>query len=109
MCPGAALLPAEQAMSGTVLVGSQWGDEGKGKVTDILAAETDFVVRYQGGNNAGHTVVHDGVTLKMHLVPSSILSQKVTPVIGDGVVVDPQVLLEEIDALTAQGISTDRH
>jgi adenylosuccinate synthase len=95
-------------MSATVLVGSQWGDEGKGKVTDILAADTDFVVRYQGGNNAGHTVVHDGVTLKLHLIPSSILFSQVTPVIGDGVVIDPQVLLEEIDLLAAQGISTER-
>ncbi len=95
-------------MSGTVLVGSQWGDEGKGKVTDILAAETDFVVRYQGGNNAGHTVVAAGRTLKLHLIPSSILSPNVVPVIGDGVVIDPRVLLEEIDALSAQGISTQR-
>src|SRR5688572_16060516 len=95
-------------MSATVLVGSQWGDEGKGKVTDILAAETDLVVRYQGGNNAGHTVVHDGVTLKLHLIPSSILSPTVLPVIGDGVVIDPQILLEEMDLLSEQGISTER-
>ncbi|MCA1834214.1 MAG: adenylosuccinate synthase [Actinomycetota bacterium] len=95
-------------MPANVLVGAQWGDEGKGKVCDILAADTHFVVRYQGGNNAGHTVVHDGVTLKLHLIPSSILSPDVTPVIGDGVVVDPQVLLEEIDLLTEQGISADR-
>jgi adenylosuccinate synthase len=95
-------------MTATVLVGSQWGDEGKGKVIDILAAETDVVVRYQGGNNAGHTVVHAGVTLKLHLIPSSILWPQVVPMIGDGVVVDPQVLLEEIDLLSEQGISTDR-
>ena len=95
-------------MSATVLVGSQWGDEGKGKVCDILAAETDLVVRYQGGNNAGHTVVADGTTLKLHLIPSSILSRHVVPVIGDGVVVDPQVLLEEMDLLDSQGISTER-
>ncbi len=95
-------------MTATVLVGAQWGDEGKGKVTDILSAGTDLVVRYQGGNNAGHTVVHDGVTLKLHLIPSSILNPHVTPVIADGVVVDPAVLLEEIDALSKQGISTDR-
>lgn len=95
-------------MPANVLVGAQWGDEGKGKVCDILSADTDFVVRYQGGNNAGHTVVHDGVTLKLHLVPSSILNPHVTPVIADGVVVDPHVLLEEIDLLASQGISTDR-
>jgi len=95
-------------MPATILVGSQWGDEGKGKVTDILAADTNLVVRYQGGNNAGHTVVHDGVTLKLHLIPSSILSPGVVPVIGSGVVVDPQVLLEEMDLLASQGISTDR-
>ena len=95
-------------MPATVLVGAQWGDEGKGKVTDILAREMDLIVRYQGGNNAGHTVVAGDVRLALHLIPSGILHPNVTPVIGDGVVVDPQTLLEEMDALTAQGISCDR-
>jgi len=95
-------------MPATVLVGAQWGDEGKGKITDILAREMDLIVRYQGGNNAGHTVIAGDVKLALHLVPSGILRQNVTPVIGDGVVVDPAVLLEEMDALAAQGISCDR-
>jgi adenylosuccinate synthase len=95
-------------MPATVLVGAQWGDEGKGKITDILAREMDMIVRYQGGNNAGHTVVAGDVKLALHLVPSGILRTNVTPVIGDGVVVDPAVLLEEMDALAAQGISCER-
>ncbi|MBI4729275.1 MAG: adenylosuccinate synthase [Acidobacteria bacterium] len=95
-------------MPATVLVGAQWGDEGKGKTTDLLAPEMDLVVRYQGGNNAGHTVVHDGTTLRLHLIPSSILRPEVTPVIGNGVVIDPKTLIEEMDALAAQGISTER-
>ena len=95
-------------MPATVIVGAQWGDEGKGKVTDILAREMDMIVRYQGGNNAGHTVVAGDVKLALHLVPSGILRPNVTPVIGDGVVVDPAVLLEEMDALTAQDISCER-
>jgi adenylosuccinate synthase len=92
----------------TVIVGAQWGDEGKGKITDILAREMDLIVRYQGGNNAGHTVVAGDVKLALHLVPSGILRTNVTPVIGDGVVVDPAVLLEEMDALAEQGISCER-
>ena len=95
-------------MPATVLIGAQWGDEGKGKITDILGPDTDVIVRYQGGNNAGHTVMSGDVTLKLHLVPSGILSPNVVPMIGDGVVVDPGVLLEEMDALATQGISTDR-
>lgn len=95
-------------MPATVLIGAQWGDEGKGKITDILGPDTDVIVRYQGGNNAGHTVMAGDVTLKLHLVPSGILSPGVVPMIGDGVVVDPGVLLEEMDALASQGISTDR-
>jgi len=95
-------------MPATVLVGAQWGDEGKGKITDILAREMDLIVRYQGGNNAGHTVIAGDVRLALHLIPSGILHPNVTPVIGDGVVVDPQTLLEEMDALTAQGISCER-
>jgi adenylosuccinate synthase len=92
----------------TILVGTQWGDEGKGKATDLLSGETDFVVRYQGGNNAGHTVLAGGQTLKLHLIPSGILYPNVTPVIADGVVVDPKVLLEEMDALAERGIDPSR-
>jgi adenylosuccinate synthase len=92
----------------TILVGTQWGDEGKGKATDLLARETDFVVRYQGGNNAGHTVLAAGELLKLHLIPSGILYAHVIPVIADGVVVDPGVLLEEMDALQGRGIDTSR-
>jgi adenylosuccinate synthase len=81
----------------TILVGTQWGDEGKGKATDLLAAQSDFVVRYQGGSNAGHTVLAGGQLLKLHLIPSGILYPHVTPVIAAGVVVDPGALLEEMD------------
>jgi adenylosuccinate synthase len=92
----------------TILVGTQWGDEGKGKATDLLAGETDYVVRCQGGNNAGHTVLAGGQLLKLHLVPSGILYPHVTPVIADGVVVDVGVLLEEMDALADRGIDPSR-
>jgi adenylosuccinate synthase len=92
----------------TILVGTQWGDEGKGKATDLLADHMDFVVRYQGGNNAGHTVQAGGQTLKLHLVPSGILYEHITSVIADGVVVDPRVLLEEMDELGGRGIETSR-
>jgi adenylosuccinate synthase len=95
-------------MAGIVLVGAQWGDEGKGKITDLLADDMDYVVRFQGGNNAGHTIVHGGRTLKLHLIPSGIMYPHITPVIGNGVVIDPKVLLEEIDRLEADGITTHR-
>ena len=95
-------------MSATALVGIQWGDEGKGKVTDLLAKETDFVVRYQGGNNAGHTIVVGGDRYALHLVPTGVLYPHCTPVIGPGVVVNPQVLLEEIDMLETRGVDTGR-
>jgi adenylosuccinate synthase len=88
----------------TIIVGAQWGDEGKGKATDLLADSTDLVVRYQGGNNAGHTVIVGDAVFKLHLIPSGILYPHVTPVIADGVVIDPQVLLQELDSLTAQGL-----
>jgi adenylosuccinate synthase len=88
----------------TVIVGAQWGDEGKGKATDLLADTTDLVVRYQGGNNAGHTVIVGDRVFKLHLIPSGILYPHVTPVIGDGVVVDPQVLLQELDGLVEEGL-----
>ena len=93
-------------MPGTILVGAQWGDEGKGKATDLLADRMDLNVRYQGGNNAGHTVMVGGRTFKLHLVPSGVLYPHVVPVIGNGVVIDPGVLLAELAALEAQWIST---
>jgi len=92
----------------TVVVGTQWGDEGKGKLTDLLAKETAMVVRYQGGHNAGHTIVVDGATFALQLLPSGILYDHVVPVIGNGVVVDPAVLLAEIDSLEAKGIDCSR-
>jgi len=91
-----------------VVVGAQWGDEGKGKLTDLLAGEMDVVCRYQGGHNAGHRIVVDGETFALQLVPSGVLHANITPVIGNGVVVDPLVLLEEIDHLNARGVDTDR-
>jgi adenylosuccinate synthase len=95
-------------MPAIIVVGTQWGDEGKGKATDLLADRVDYVVRYQGGNNAGHTVIVGDVTLKLHLVPSGVLYDHVTPVIADGVVIDPGVLLEELDSLVDQGLDTSR-
>ena len=93
-------------MPGIVLLGAQWGDEGKGKVTDLISADYDYVVRFQGGNNAGHTVIHGDRKLALHLIPSGILYPDITPVIGNGVVVDPGVLLNEMDQLEAEGIPT---
>lgn len=95
-------------MPATVVVGTQWGDEGKGKFTDLVAAETSMVVRYQGGHNAGHTLVVDGESFALQLVPSGVLYEHVTPVIGNGVVVDPRVLLAEMDMLESRGVSTGR-
>jgi adenylosuccinate synthase len=92
----------------TVVVGTQWGDEGKGKLTDLLAKEMTMVVRYQGGHNAGHTIVVDGESFALQLLPSGVLYPFITPVIGNGVVVDPGVLLAEIDALEARGIDCSR-
>ncbi len=86
-------------MPGLVIVGAQWGDEGKGKVADLLAEQADVVIRFQGGNNAGHTIVRGGETFKFHLIPSGILYPGKTCAIGNGVVVDPKVLTEEIDGL----------
>ncbi len=93
-------------MPATVVVGTQWGDEGKGKLTDLLSKEMDIVVRYQGGHNAGHRIVVDGEAFALQLIPSGILYPAVTPVIGNGVVVDPGVLLSEIDALESRGVNT---
>jgi adenylosuccinate synthase len=92
----------------SIVLGTQWGDEGKGKAVDYLADRMDFVVRYQGGNNAGHTVVAQGQVLKLHLIPSGILYPHITPVIADGLVVDPRVLLEEMDMLAGLGIDVSR-
>jgi adenylosuccinate synthase len=95
-------------MPAIVLVGAQWGDEGKGKATDLLGDRVDYVVRYQGGNNAGHTVVIGDETYALHLLPSGVLSPQVTPVIGNGVVIDPEVLIAEIDGLADRRVSCDR-
>jgi adenylosuccinate synthase len=91
-------------MPGIVIVGAQWGDEGKGKVTDLLAERADAVVRFQGGNNAGHTIVRDGEEFKFHLIPSGILYPEKTCAIGNGVVLDPRILLGEIDGLKRRGV-----
>ncbi|MEU6268832.1 adenylosuccinate synthase [Saccharopolyspora shandongensis] len=96
-------------MPAIVLIGAQWGDEGKGKATDLLGEQAQWVVRYQGGNNAGHTVVlPDGQDFALHLIPSGILTPGVTNVIGNGVVVDPGVLLEELAGLEGRGVDTSR-
>jgi adenylosuccinate synthase len=92
----------------TVIVGLQWGDEGKGKTTDFLAEQVAMVVRYQGGDNAGHTVVKGDEVLKLHLVPSGVLYPHITSVIGSGVVVNPETLIGELDMLTARGIDVRR-
>src|SRR5438477_6854877 len=91
-------------MPGIVVVGAQWGDEGKGKVTDLLAERVDAVVRFQGGNNAGHTIVRDGQEWKLHLIPSGILYPGKRCIIGNGVVIDPRVLIAELDALRTRRI-----
>ncbi len=95
-------------MPALVLLGAQWGDEGKGKATDLLGGSVDYVVRYQGGNNAGHTVVVGDQKYALHLLPSGILSPGCTPVIGNGVVVDPAVLLSELSGLQKRGVDTSR-
>jgi adenylosuccinate synthase len=106
-------MPVSRAKNGgprvpaTVVVGTQWGDEGKGKLTDLVSKEMHMVVRYQGGHNAGHTVVVDGETFALQLVPSGILYDHIVPVIGNGVVVDPGVLLDELDTLAAKGVRID--
>src|ERR671929_1603830 len=91
-------------MAGIVIIGAQWGDEGKGKVTDLMAEQADVVIRFQGGNNAGHTIVRDGVRWKFHLIPSGILYPGKLCAIGNGVVIDPKVLTGELDELRARGI-----
>ncbi|BDZ62233.1 adenylosuccinate synthetase [Demequina sediminis] len=93
-------------MPGAVIVGAQWGDEGKGKATDLLGSRVDYVVKFNGGNNAGHTVVIGDQKFALHLLPSGILTPGCTPVIGNGVVVDLRVLFEELDALNERGVDT---
>ncbi|MDC0350016.1 adenylosuccinate synthase [bacterium] len=95
-------------MPATIVVGTQWGDEGKGKVVDLLAKEVQCVVRYQGGHNAGHTLVVDGESFALQLIPSGVLYPHLTPIIGNGVVVDPLVLLREMDMLTSRGVDVSK-
>ena len=95
-------------MPAVVIVGAQWGDEGKGKATDLIADRIDYVVKFNGGNNAGHTVVIGDEKYALHLLPSGILTPGVTPVISNGVVIDPEVLMEELDALDARGIDVSK-
>jgi adenylosuccinate synthase len=103
------IAPVELIMPAIVLIGAQWGDEGKGKATDLLGGNVQWVVRYQGGNNAGHTVVlPGGAEYALHLIPSGILTPGVTNVIGNGVVVDPGVLLDELAGLESRGVDTSR-
>ena len=92
-------------MANVVVVGSQWGDEGKGKIVDWLSERADVVVRFQGGHNAGHTLVNDGVTFKLSLVPSGIVRPGKFSIIGNGVVFDPWAFLAEVDTLKKQGVS----
>ncbi|MFN8382692.1 MAG: adenylosuccinate synthase [Anaerolineales bacterium] len=94
-------------MTVTAVIGSQWGDEGKGKVVDFLAGQVDYVARFNGGNNAGHTVINEFGTFKIHLVPSGIFAQNTTGLIGGGVVIDPQVLIDEIEMLNKAGVGID--
>src|SRR5688500_6118734 len=91
-------------MAGIVIVGAQWGDEGKGKITDLFAEHADMVIRFQGGNNAGHTIVREGTKWKFHLIPSGILYPGRLCAIGNGVVIDPKVLTGELDELRAKGV-----
>src|SRR3954467_15742755 len=94
-------------MSSLVVIGAQWGDEGKGKIVHIIGKNSDVIVRYQGGNNAGHTVVFDGKHFVLHLIPSGILEPGKKAVIGNGVVVDPAALQEEVEFLRSRRISVD--
>ena len=91
-------------MKNVVVVGSQWGDEGKGKIVDWLSDQADVVIRFQGGHNAGHTLVIDGVTYKLRLLPSGIVRKNKISIIGNGVVVDPWDLLEEIEEIKSKGV-----
>ena len=94
-------------MTSVVVVGTQWGDEGKGKITDFLSQDAEVIARYQGGDNAGHTIVIDGKKFKLHLIPSGIFFPEKISVIGNGVVVNPKSLVTELDYLHKEGIATD--
>src|SRR6476646_7035997 len=94
-------------MSSVVVVGTQWGDEGKGKITDFLSENAEVVARYQGGDNAGHTIVFNGETYKLHLIPSGIFNKEKICVIGNGMVVNPKSLVEELAGLHKRGVSTE--
>nr|MDQ2868826.1 adenylosuccinate synthetase [Verrucomicrobiota bacterium] len=96
-------------MANTILIGAQWGDEGKGKIIDVLTAQADIVVRSQGGNNAGHTVMHAGRKYILHLIPSGILRRGKVCVIGNGVVIDPLALVGEIQGLRKLGVTISRN
>ena len=95
-------------MPAHAVIGGQWGDEGKGKVVDFLSKDADCVVRFAGGSNAGHTVINDDGEFRLHLVPSGIFAPQASSIIGNGMVVDPEVLLQEIKELSERGIKTDR-
>ena|SRR5690554_5083256 len=94
-------------MTAIVVVGTQWGDEGKGKVTDFLSDKAEVVARYQGGNNAGHTIKFNGETYKLHLIPSGIFYEEKVTVMGNGMVIDPKALVKEMKQLHEKGIRTD--
>src|SRR5213079_3669337 len=100
---------AQKVMANTILIGAQWGDEGKGKIIDVLTADADIVVRSQGGNNAGHTVIHRGTKYILHLIPSGILRRGKRCVIGNGVVIDPLALVTEIEGLRKLGVQVGRN
>src|SRR5438876_1296730 len=102
------ILP-KKVMANTILIGAQWGDEGKGKIIDVLTADADVIVRSQGGNNAGHTVIHRGKTYILHLIPSGILRRNKVCVIGNGVVIDPIALVDEIVGLRDLGVTIQRN
>src|SRR6266487_2203599 len=108
-CIGKIFCPFPISMANTILIGAQWGDEGKGKIIDVLTAKADIVVRSQGGNNAGHTVIHRGAKYILHLIPSGILRSRKICVIGNGVVVDPVALVAEIDGLRKLGITIGKN
>ena len=94
-------------MPNVAVIGSQWGDEGKGKIVDWLSSRADVVVRFQGGHNAGHTLVIDGVTYKLHLLPSGIVRKSKISIIGNGVVIDPWALMKEIKTIRDQGVEVN--
>jgi adenylosuccinate synthase len=108
-CIGKIFLPIFNSMANTILIGAQWGDEGKGKIIDVLTAKADIVVRSQGGNNAGHTVIHRGAKYVLHLIPSGILRRGKICVIGNGVVIDPLALITEIEGLRKLGIAISKN